>query len=231
MAVWKPGAVRTVICFQERLRRPCHYHLTVWSSREWKTHLTRLRSGRKESGGSGKSPRKHGMMRASFAGNHDKLSSPNLSLYGLYVFELTTWFVCLWIDLGLPGKVGTMSIEENRVWVGRIRQGKREEGAKILWYFSFSLCPRIPGDSWRQSCWKWANCWRPPQGWIGDPAGSSLVYCGQSWEDGLCSNLGGCSRTMSSRPGLSLQIRRHDTCVELCTPMISALNSHVRYVS
>lgn len=73
-----------------------------------------------------------------------------------------TWFVCVWIDLRVPGKVGTMCIEENRVWVGRIRKGKREEGAKILWNFSFSLCPRIPGASWRQSCWRWANCWRPP---------------------------------------------------------------------
>lgn len=108
MAFWKPGAVRTVLPFQEKLRRPYHHHLTMWSSREWKTYLTRLSSEGRKFG------QKYELLRPFSAGNHKKLISPE---------KCCLVCPCIRTDLGLPGQMGTMYIKESGVWVGKTRKG------------------------------------------------------------------------------------------------------------
>lgn len=88
--------------------------------------------------------------------------------------------------------------------------------------FLLLLMPLNSGASWRQSCWMWVNFLLLPQGRIGDPWGRQQL--GVLWtvlEVRLCSSLNGWSGSVSSQPWSSLQIRRHDPCLELCRTVTS----------
>lgn len=133
----------------------------MWSSREWETLLTRLRSGRKEAGEFEGSPRKCGILRASFARNHEKSISPKKDC-----------LVCMslnWNRFRAARRSGDCVYGGKRGMNEKDKKGEERWRNKNTPIFLFLLMPQNSRASWRQSCWMWLNCWRPPftSSWIG----------------------------------------------------------------
>lgn len=169
MAGWKPRAVRKVLYKPSPFRKDSEDFAIIISLRDsaenGKPTLPDSRQGGRKLRSLGASPGKYGMLRASFVGTYEKLTSPKEDC-----------LVCMslnWTGLRLPGRM--MTVWWRKVGYEWEEQETRKE-VKEQKHFNISPSPGAPGFQGLLRSRVIGDKLTPgglllPQGWVGDPGG------------------------------------------------------------